>query len=98
MFISAMGGEVAMNGWQKTDDQFKIKSYETLYLSVPEHIVVCFVLMSWIFSVLILLDKLLLSFSIGQQMKWTSEHDVMFLRKVLVHEPWKQKYGSQERQ
>ena len=30
-------------------------------------------------------------------MRWTSEHDVMFLREVLVHEPWKQKYGSQER-
>ena len=30
-------------------------------------------------------------------MRWTSEHDVIFLREVLVHEPWKQKYGSQER-
>ena len=30
-------------------------------------------------------------------MRWTSGHDVMFLREVLVHEPWKQKYGSQER-
>ena len=29
-------------------------------------------------------------------MRWTSGHDVMFLRKVLVHKPWKQKYGSQE--
>ena len=29
-------------------------------------------------------------------MRWTSGHDVIFLREVLVHEPWKQKYGSQE--
>ena len=69
----------------------------TLYFSALEHIVGCFVLKSWIFSVLILLDKLLFSFSFSQQMRWTSEHDVMFLREVLVHEPWKQKYGSQER-
>ena len=44
-----------------------------------------------------MLDKLLFSFSFSQQMRWTSEHDVIFLREVLVHEPWKQKYGSQER-
>ena len=73
-------------------------SYVTLYyFPAPEHIVGCFVLKSWIFSMLILLDKLLFSFSFSQQMRWTSEHDVMFLREVLVHEPWKQKYGSQER-
>ena len=30
-------------------------------------------------------------------MGWTNEHDVMFLREVLVHEPWKHKYGSQGR-
>ena len=30
-------------------------------------------------------------------MRWTNEHDVMFLREDLVHEPWKYKYGSQER-
>ena len=30
-------------------------------------------------------------------MRWTSEHDVVFLREVLVHEPWEQKCGSQER-
>ena len=31
-------------------------------------------------------------------MRWTSGHDdLMFLREVLVHEPWKQKYKSQER-
>ena len=29
-------------------------------------------------------------------MRWTNEHDVTFLRDVLVHEPWKHKYGSQE--
>ena len=30
-------------------------------------------------------------------MRWTSEHDILFLREVLVHEPWEQKYGSQQR-
>ena len=30
-------------------------------------------------------------------MRWTSGHDVIFLREVLVHESWKQKYGSHER-
>ena len=30
-------------------------------------------------------------------MRWTNEHDVMFLRQVLVYEPWKHKCGSQER-
>ena len=44
-----------------------------------------------------LLDKLLFSFSFSQQMRWTSGHDVMFLREVLVREPWKQKYGSHKR-
>ena len=97
MFISALGGEDGMNGLEKNDNPFKIESYATLYFSAPEHIVGCFVLKCWIFSVLILLDKLLFSFSFSQQMRWTSEHDVMFLREVLVHEPWKQKYGSQER-
>ena len=29
-------------------------------------------------------------------MRWTNEQ-VMFLREVLVHEPWNHKYGSQER-
>ena len=43
---------------------------------------------------LISLDKLLLFFSFSQQMRWTSEHDVIFLREVLVHEPWKQKRGK----
>ena len=86
-----------MNGWEKNGNQFKIESYVTLYFSAAEHTVGCFVLKSWIFSMLTLLDKLLFSFSFSQQMRWTSEHDVMFLREVLVHEPWKQKYGSQER-
>ena len=85
-----------MNGWEKNGKQFKIEFYVTLYFSVPNHIVGCFVLKSWIFSVLILLDKLLFSFSFSQEMRWTSEHDVMFLREVLVHEPWEQKYESQE--
>ena len=67
-----------------------------VYFSAPEHIVGCFVFKSWIYSVLTVLDKLLFSFSFGQQMRWTSEH-VMFLREILVHEPWKQKNGSQER-
>ena len=97
MFISALGGEDGMNGWEKNGNQFKIESYVTLYFSAPEYIVGCFLLKSWIFSLLILLDKLLFSFSFSQQMRWTSEHDVIFLREVLVHEPWKQKYGSQER-
>ena len=97
MFISALGGEDGMNGWEKNGNQFKIESYVTLYFSAAEHTVGCFVLKSWIFSMLTLLDKLLFSFSFSQQMRWTSEHDVMFLREVLVHEPWKQKYGSQER-
>ena len=30
-------------------------------------------------------------------MRWTNEHNVMFLREVLVHESLKQKYGSHER-
>ena len=73
-------------------------SYVTLYyFSAPEHIKGCFVLKSWIFSVLISLDKLLFYFSFSQQMRWTSGHDVMLLRKVLFLEPWKPKYGSQER-
>ena len=29
-------------------------------------------------------------------MSWTSEHDVIFLREVFVHEPWKQKHGLHE--
>ena len=71
----------------------------TVYFSAPEHIVGCFVLKSWILSVLILLNKLLFSFSFlfSQQMRWTSGHDVMYQREVLVHQPWRQKYGLQER-
>ena len=47
---------------------------------------------------LILLDKLLYSsFSFCQQMRWTNEQEVMFLREVLVYELWNYKYGSQER-
>ena len=97
MFISALGGEDWINGLEKNDNPFKIESYATLYFSAPEHIVGCFVLKSWTFSVLILLDKLLFCFSFSQQMRWSSEHDVVSLREVLVHKPWKQKYGSQER-
>ena len=47
---------------------------------------------------LLLLDKLLSSsFSFSQQIRWTNEYDVMFLRYILFHDPWKHKYGSQER-
>ena len=77
MFISALEGEDGMNGLEKNDNPFKIESYATLYFSAPEHIVGCFVLKCWIFSVLILLDKLLFSFSFSQQMRWSNEHDVM---------------------
>ena len=53
----------------------------------------------WIFSRLILLNKLLSSsFLFGLHMRWTNEHDVIFLRTVLVHELWKYKYGSQKRE
>ena len=53
----------------------------------------------WIFSRLILLNKLLSSsFLFGLHMRWTNEHDVLFLRTVLVHELWKYKYGSQKRE
>ena len=70
----------------------------TLYFSAPKHSAGCFVLKSWVFSMLILLDKLLISsFSFIQQMRWTNEHDVMFLREKLVYELWKHKYGSEER-
>ena len=75
-------------GWmdeKKNGNQFKIESYVTLYFSAPEHIVGCFVLKSWISSLLILLDKLLFYFSFSQQMRWTSGHGVMFLREFLVH-------------
>ena len=83
-------------GDKKNVDQFKIETYMTLYLSAPKHIVGCFVLKFLIFSMLVFLEKLLTSsFSFSQQMRWTNKHDVMFLREVLVHEPWK--YKSQER-
>ena len=62
----------------KNDKQFKIESYVTLYFSAPKHIVGRLVLKSWIFNMLILLDKLPFSFSFSQQMRWTSEHDVFF--------------------
>ena len=53
----------------------------------------------WIFSRLILLNKLLSSsFLFGLHMRCTNEHDVIFLRTVLVHELWKYKYGSQKRE
>ena len=53
----------------------------------------------WIFSRLILLNKLLSSsFLFGLHMRWTNEHNVIFLRTVLVHELWKYKYGSQKRE
>ena len=29
-------------------------------------------------------------------MRWTNEHDTIFLREVLIHEPLKQKHGSHE--
>ena len=68
-------------------------------MSAPKHIVGCFVLKFWIFSRLILLNKLLSSsFLFGLRMRWTNEHDVIFLRTVLVHELWKNKYGSQKRE
>ena len=69
MFISALGGEDGMNGWEKNGNQFKIESYLTFYFFALAHIVGCFVLKSWIFSVLILPDKLLFSFSFIQQMR-----------------------------
>ena len=62
------------------------------YMSAPK-------LKFWIFSRLILLNKLLSSsFLFGLHMRWTNEHDVIFLRTVLVHELWKYKYGSQKRE
>ena len=54
----------------------------TLYFSGHRHIEGCFVLKFWIFSMHILLDKLLSSsFSLSQQMRWSNEHDVMFLER-----------------
>ena len=98
MFASAIGGKDGMNGREKNDNQFKIESCVTLHFSAPKHILGWFVLKFWIFNMLILLYKLLYSsFSFRQQMRWTNEQDVMFLREVLVHEPWNHKYGSQER-
>ena len=68
----------------------------TLYLSASKH-VDCFVLKFLIFSMLILLNKLLsFSFSFSQQMRCTNKHEVLFIREVLVHETWKHKHGSQE--
>ena len=42
MFISDLGREDGMNGWETKDNHFKIESYVTLYLSAPKHIVGCF--------------------------------------------------------
>ena len=70
MFISALGGENGMNEWEKNDNQFKIESCVTLYFSAYRYIEGCFVLKFWIFSMHILLDKLLSSsFSFSQQMR-----------------------------
>ena len=97
MFISDLGREDGMNGWEKKDNHFKIESHVTLYLSAPKHIVGCFVLTFWIFTVIILLDKSLSSsFSFSQEMGWTNEHEIMFFREVFIHEPWKHEYKSQE--
>ena len=76
--------------WRKNDNLFKIEShfvdFRLLCINVLD------------FSMLRLLDKLLSSsFSFSSLMRWTNEHDIMFLREVLVHQPWKHWYGSQER-
>ena len=33
----------------------------------------------------------------SKRMKWTKNHDIIFLRELLLFEPWNYKYGSKER-
>ena len=39
----------------------------------------------------------LFSSHFGKRMKWTKDHDIIFLRELLLFEPWNYKYGSKER-
>ena len=34
---------------------------------------------------------------LSKRMKWTKDHDIIFLRELLLFEPWNYKYGSKER-
>ena len=47
-------------------------------------------------NVLEIIDTLYLS-HFSKQMKWTKDHDIIFLRELLLIEPWNYKYGSNER-
>ena len=33
----------------------------------------------------------------NKRMKWSKDHDIIFLRELLLFEPWNYKYGSKER-
>ena len=35
---------------------------------------------------------------LSKRMKWTKDHDIIFLRELLLFEPWNYKYGSKERE
>ena len=49
-------------------------------------------------NVLESIDTLYLShFSKRMEWKWTKDHDIIFLRELLLFEPWNYKYGSKER-
>ena len=56
----------------------------------------CYVLTFWILACSNCYINYSSSFSCSQKIRQTNEHDIMFLRDVLVHQPWKHKYGSQE--
>ena len=34
---------------------------------------------------------------LSKRLKWTKDHDIIFLRELLLFEPWNYKYGSKER-
>ena len=34
---------------------------------------------------------------LSKRMKWTKDHDIIFLWELLLFEPWNYKYGSKER-
>ena len=34
---------------------------------------------------------------LSKRMKWTKDHDIIFLRELPLFEPWNYKYGSKER-
>ena len=34
---------------------------------------------------------------LSKRLEWTKDHDIIFLRELLLFEPWNYKYGSKER-